>query len=152
MNFQENRALARQSLEGGGVNVNDFPIVRAIKQHSFKPFYEDYMTQAGRQKLMGNFSNAMSPSQLMPIGKTKAFKIDGRSVPYIMGKMDRVDDTNVMKGFVDYVRTKMPENVNLEINARRMGDAMGLNTDVANSALANKYGKFLDYMRSIRKQ
>lgn len=140
------RALA--NMFASSVDYNDFPIIRSIKQRSFKPMYEDYTTPEGRQKLLTNFGKSIDP---MIMGRSKVFKIDGRSVPNIMGKMDRVDDTNVMKNFVDYVRMKQTENVPLEISARRMGSAMNLKTDVPNTALADKYTKFLDYMRSVRK-
>lgn len=71
-------------------------------------------------------------------------KVDGRSIPNILTKIDK-NDGKIMEDFIDNVRLRKNTNVDLEIQARKMAEAMGLNADIPNSKLADKFDKILSY-------
>jgi len=70
-------------------------------------------------------------------------KIDGRDIEYITQRMDG-EDRKVMTDFIDNTRLKKG-NINIEIEARRMAEVMGLNPDVSNSKLANLFQRILEF-------
>lgn len=71
-------------------------------------------------------------------------KVDGRDIPYILQRMDKKDST-LMEKFIDNTRLRGKTNIDLEINARRMAEAMGIDPNVSNSKLANKFEQILGY-------
>ncbi len=54
------------------------------------------------------------------------------------------EDRKVMTDFIDNTRLKKG-NINIEIEARRMAEVMGLNPDVSNSKLANLFQRILEF-------
>lgn len=72
----------------------------------------------------------------------KMGKVDGKDIGYITRNMDSFD-RDLMENFIDTIRLRKGGNVQLEIDARRMAEAMGINADVPNATLANKFEKIL---------
>ena len=73
-------------------------------------------------------------------------RIDGRDISHIQDRMD-VEDREIMEKFIDTTRLKKKEDINNSIAARRIAEGMGLNPDVKNSELANKFAKILEFWR-----
>ena len=71
-------------------------------------------------------------------------KVDGKSIPNILGKIDK-EDGKIMTDFIDNIRLKSGENVDLEIKARKMAESMGLDANVTNAQLAKKFDEIMSY-------
>lgn len=54
------------------------------------------------------------------------------------------DDKKIIINFIDYARLEKIENVGLEIDARRIAEHMGINPDMTNGRLANKFASLLE--------
>lgn len=48
-------------------------------------------------------------------------------------------DRKTMIAFIDYARLRQPENVQLEVQARYVAEGMGINPNIGNAALANRF-------------
>lgn len=59
------------------------------------------------------------------------------------------EDYAIMDEFVTHVNGKFPENIPLEIEARRMAEAMGINPDLDNKELAKILNKIVDEREKI---
>ena len=105
------------------------------------------MDSAGaRQRLRATRDPQILDKAMMatPMGFSKTARVAGRSIPHILSRMDR-NDGRIMTEMIDNVRLRRPENVKLEINARRMAEAMGFNPNVPNRRLANIFDRLLSY-------
>ena len=54
------------------------------------------------------------------------------------------EDRNVAIRFIDYVRLRQKENVELEIVARYVAIHTGINPDQSNSKIANKFAQLFE--------
>lgn len=112
--------------------------------------------QAIKETPVGEIPGAKQGAELIKEGikKTKGLpvglsvkdisKVDGKSIPNILQKMDK-EDGKIMTDFIDNIRLKGKQDVNLEIEARRTAEAMGLDPNITNAKLANKFESILNY-------
>jgi hypothetical protein len=55
-----------------------------------------------------------------------------------------VEDKNIIINFIDNVRLRKNENVQLEILARHTAEFLGINPNQSNAKLANKFATLLE--------
>ncbi len=108
------------------------------------------LPQMDRQQARGQLTASRDPQIIdkammaTPMGFAKTARVAGRSIPHILSRMDR-NDGRIMTDLIDNVRLRRPENVKLEINARRMAEAMGFNPNVPNSRLVKVFDRILSH-------
>lgn len=54
------------------------------------------------------------------------------------------DDKQIVFQFIDNVRLRGKENVSLEISARHVAEYVGINPNVTNAKLANKFASMIE--------
>jgi len=84
------------------------------------------------------------------IGKAKKIK-PGLTIENVVEKIDS-DDISLMTEFIDNVRLKKGENVKLEVDVRKMAEAMGINPDQSNAKIVNKFEQILQSKRDLIKK
>lgn len=85
----------------------------------------------------------------IPLEKKKLSNVLSKKMIDETTKKAFTSDYALMDEFINHVNGKFPENVQLETEARRMAEAMGINPDQTNKELAKKFNTIVDAREKI---
>jgi len=113
--------------------------------HTYLRLSDDYLKKLNKktqQKPTKEFG------KLVDVVKKKKQAVSFQKAAEKIVKRFHPDDRAKMIEFIDNVRLKKPENIELEKDARAIAEGVGLNPDVSNLKLANEFDNLLKNQRA----
>jgi len=128
--------LVSEAIKDAAVNQKAYGIVAGVQ-----PEFDEE----------GNFTGANFDPKMAAMGVGLGVAAEKLSPKFAKSIATRVDSEDMMKmdEFITHTNGKFPENVQLEIEARRMAEAMGINPDQTNKELAKKFNTIVDTREKI---
>jgi hypothetical protein len=137
--------------------IEQNPAVQAYKQKTARPIisalsgkgFDLYATGEKKKQQQESLLNSAAIGMTEPLKNVSAGIIKNVVKKGLLDKSKQIvksihpEDKQVLENFIDTVRLKKPENVNLEVDARRMAEKLGISPETSNIKLANSFDEFL---------